>query len=311
MIMSRLFKKNREFEKICKLKQPELKAYLVNRLNMKQGDGWAYRKGTFPVLLTAHMDTVHKNPVSHISYKYENGKTIVTSPEGIGGDDRCGIYQILQILNQVDCSVLFCEDEEIGSIGAKKFVQTELCKSLKGKFKYIIELDRKGSKDAVYYECDNSRFQEFVEKEFFKLSYGSWSDICILSPALDIASVNISGGCYNCHTTKEYVVLEEMNKATAEVIRLLKRTDINAEPFKYEKRKYTYVNSLYNNYFDYYDTYSNKQDTQRFLEVIINGKNEEEDYIDAIGASEEECWMNLFFDNPTLCYNDILDYYIW
>ena len=46
-------------------------------------------RGEAPIMLVAHLDTVHKAPVKHIC-KTQNGG-ILMSPQGIGGDDRCGV----------------------------------------------------------------------------------------------------------------------------------------------------------------------------------------------------------------------------
>ena len=50
-------------------------------------------RGEAPVMLLAHLDTVHKEPVKHIC-KNGNGN-ILMSPQGIGGDDRCGVHSLL------------------------------------------------------------------------------------------------------------------------------------------------------------------------------------------------------------------------
>ena len=50
-------------------------------------------------------------------------RAVAMSPQGIGGDDRCGVWMILQILRTANCHVLFCEDEEVGCVGAKKFTK--------------------------------------------------------------------------------------------------------------------------------------------------------------------------------------------
>lgn len=52
----------------------------------------------------------------------------------------------LQILRTTNCHVLLCEDEEVGCIGAKKFTSG----SLRPQVNYIVELDRRGSNDAVF-----------------------------------------------------------------------------------------------------------------------------------------------------------------
>lgn len=349
--MSGLFyngiKKNKEFEKLCRMSQKALKSYLVKELNMVQGDGYAFHEGTFPVLLTAHMDTVHAHLPGKIQYVKNGWQTKVSSPNGIGGDDRCGVYMILHILKEIDCSVLFCEDEETGSHGAKKFIQTDLCKSLKGKFKYIIELDRANSNDAVYYDDDNKDFHNFIEEEFWHYSWGTWSDICTLSPALEISSVNLSCGYYHQHTNQEYVVLEEMERNIKEVVKLLKRTDISAEPFKFVERQKYYTSSYgklgyYDDYWYGYDYNGYAGTTKRLKSIpstvddddedefgtVVTKKDTEKEMIileamlmdpdlygapslSVVGYSREECWMNLFMEYDNLCFADIIDYYFY
>ena len=78
-------------------------------------------KGDAPVMLIAHMDTVHKTPVKHICETSDGN--IIMSPEGIGGDDRCGVYALIKAheLSDVKPWLLFTCDEEIGGIGASAF----------------------------------------------------------------------------------------------------------------------------------------------------------------------------------------------
>lgn len=335
--------RNKFFEKICRFKQDNLKSWLADILpGSIVGDGYVYYEGTFPVLLTAHMDTVHMRQCDKVKYEWDtkNDRTICSNKYGIGGDDRCGIYMILKILDRINCSVLFCEDEETGSIGAHKFVKSELCESLKGKFKYIIELDRANSKDAVFYDDDNQEFHNFILEDYWKEACGSWSDICTLSPALDVSSVNFSCGYYHAHTTNEYVILEEMERNIEEVVKLLMRTDINAEPFKFVERVHYYGKYFGNgggylsSYDDYYDWYGYgyggynygersssylatpsdlkstavldkvKEEVEIILEVTLSDFS----YLNSVGKTEDECWKNMFFENPQLCFEDIVDW---
>jgi di/tripeptidase len=109
----------KRFEDICRMPQSQVKTYLTKYLKSKynevtSSDGFIYANGTFPVLLVAHMDTVHKESVKQIVYS--DGGDKISSPQGIGGDDRCGVYMIMQIVKTYNCSVLFTEDEEIGCI---------------------------------------------------------------------------------------------------------------------------------------------------------------------------------------------------
>ena len=138
------------FETILRLPQMELKKTLKAELKSRgypitDKPGYLYAEGTIPVLLVAHMDTVHRQPVEQICYSADGA--VAMSPQGIGGDDRCGVWMILQILRTTNCHVLFCEDEEVGCIGAKKFTGG----SLRPQVNYIVELDRRGNNDAVFY----------------------------------------------------------------------------------------------------------------------------------------------------------------
>ena len=208
------------FETILRLPQMELKKTLKAELKSRgypvtDKQGFLYAEGTIPVLLVAHMDTVHRQPVEQICYS-EDG-AVAMSPQGIGGDDRCGAWMILQILCTAKCHVLFCEDEEIGCVGAKKFTRG----SLRPQVNYIVELDRRGSNDAVFYRCDNPEFEDFVTSIGFETAGGSCSDISYIAPYLETAAVNISCGYYCEHQRYEYIRLEEMELNAARVAQMV------------------------------------------------------------------------------------------
>ena len=229
-------KKN--FEMICRMSQAELKDHVVRELlkthkDIYSGDGYVFAQGTFPVLLVAHLDTVHKNLPQVILY--DAHKKTMSSPQGIGGDDRCGVFMIFEIIKRFNCSVLFCEDEEIGTVGARKFTETDLAQTLS--FNYAIEFDRKGKNDAVFYDCDNDEFEEFITKEYYATAYGSFSDISVVAPFLKCAAVNLSCGYYNAHTTSEYVVVTEMIASINAACNILERTTEN-DKFEYVECNY-------------------------------------------------------------------------
>ena len=199
------------FEEIVRKSQHTLKKALeaeLNRMSYKPQtrDGFIYAEGCLPVMLVAHLDTVHKDTVETICYSPDGN--IVMSPQGIGGDDRAGVYMILRISKKHRCHVLFCEDEEIGRLGARKFAESVI----KPEINYIVELDRRGSNDAVFYDCDNSKFSEFFTRFRFKKEKRNASDIFIIAADLGVAAVNISAGFYNAHRKQEYVDLSVMEK---------------------------------------------------------------------------------------------------
>ena len=318
------------FEDVCRMTQQGIKGHMHSYLvecgySPTSEDGFLYAKGDIPVLLVAHMDTVHKEQCKDINNN--NGK--LSSPQGIGGDDRCGVYIIMNIVKELHCSVLLCEDEERGCIGAHKFVKTDYIKNLD--VNYMIEFDRKGNNDAVFYSCANEDFIDFVEDATnFKFATGSVSDISVLMPEANLSAVNLSCGYYGAHTTNEYVIYDEMMD-TIEAAKVLIKEKCD-KPFVYVRKTYSHSNSYanFNNYHtktypavgDYYGSFFDepdpyeredlaaiaKDDKELELEVIIYAESLSEEVLYANGDTKAECWMNLFMDNPNLCFNDIVDY---
>jgi hypothetical protein len=306
---------NEAFEKICKLSQKQLKNYVVKRLSKKYDnviseDGYVYAQGTFPVLLVAHLDTVHENAPNPILYDVENDT--YSSPNGIGGDDRCGVFMILEIMQRYNCSILFCEDEEIGGVGARKFIKSDLAKDLT--FNYIIEFDRRGYNDAVFYDCENDEFETFITQNFYKTAYGSFSDISVIAPFLGCAAVNLSCGYYAAHTKEEYVVYPEMMRSIKEACGILERTT--------EEDVFEYVESTYSKYYKNYGYYGSGgyysgssfgyyggEDGADIYYYIVEytGEDNTVQWFDTYASSEAEAVGRLLMYHPTLCYNNVID----
>jgi len=125
---------------------------------------------------------------------------------------------IFQTIPKINCHVLFCEYEEQHGIGASKFVASDIRPNVR----YIIELDRKRSDDAVFYECENQRFQNFItDGTGFQKADGTFSDISIIAPHLDIAAVNLSCGYEYAHKLYEEMHLDVMERNVGRVISIL------------------------------------------------------------------------------------------
>jgi hypothetical protein len=319
-----------KFVELCKKTQDQLKELLpVELLNagytdVVVDDGYIYAKGNIPVLLTAHMDTVHSEPVKDF-YEHvdDKGDHIISSPQGIGGDDRCGIYMILELIKEYKPYILFCEDEESGGIGSKKFCKTEFINEL-ADLRFLIELDRANGNDAVYYDCDNPEFTRFIEDTTgYKEAWGSFSDISNLAPACRVAAVNLSCGYYHAHTLKEEVNVEEMLH-TIEVVKKLLTTE--SEQFEYIESKdygwgsfgrnydwyddYDYRKKL-NDYYghSYYDDLDPEEDSILLYVYFYNEKLQED--CDCVsGRTEDEAWGRFFKKYPDMCYNFVLNYEI-
>ena len=140
-------------------------------------------RGAAPVLLVAHLDTVHEKPVKDICLSAD--KNILMSPQGIGGDDRCGVFALVKVYKSAKVKpwLLFTCEEEVGGIGAKYFClahkQKQLPKNL-DTLKLIIEIDRRGSNDAVFYQYANLDFEKYITGNDFKTAQGSFSDILLI-----------------------------------------------------------------------------------------------------------------------------------
>jgi len=176
-------------------------------------DHYIYVKGDLPVMLVAHLDTVHSQIPINI-FKDEEFN-LMWSPQGLGADDRAGVYAILQLADSYKPHILFTTEEETGGFGARK--ATEDLSFYLEDIKFVIELDRQGKNDAVFYDCDNVDFVDYIEKYGFIKSYGSFSDISILCPIWGIAGVNLSIGYYFQHSKQEYLNVNEMEQTIDKV----------------------------------------------------------------------------------------------
>lgn len=261
---------------IFKFSQDKLKSALTCHLRDKgyspiSDDGFVYAAGEVPVLLVAHMDTVHKRTPDIICMSED--KSIMMSPYGIGGDDRCGVTMILEIIKELRCHVLFTEDEEIGGVGAGKFCAS----GIKPKINFIIEFDRAHERDAVYYELDNEVFAETVEKYGFKRDYGSYSDIVDIAPVLGCAAVNLSCGYYNAHTQHEFVSIPQMYAQIERAKKLIANESENFFEWKEAKYSRDWYYSGYDGWYDndYYGLESKSKSK-------LNLKKEEEIEFDVV-----------------------------
>lgn len=199
-------------------------------------------RGEAPIMLVAHLDTVHKEPVKHIC-KLDSGN-ILMSPQGIGGDDRCGVYALTAVHEQAQVKpwLLFTCDEEIGGVGASAFcAKHKAGKTPKGldDLKLIIEIDRKGKNDAVFYDCDNPEFEAYITSKGFQTEWGSFSDISYVAPELGVAAVNLSSGYYNAHTLHEYINRKQLNATVKKVLEIVTEAAQPGFPkYEYIERKF-------------------------------------------------------------------------
>jgi di/tripeptidase len=159
--------------------------------------------------IVAHMDSVHdkRSTMFHL----EGQK--LSSDNGIGADDKCGILAVFESLKNCDVNAVFFVDEEIGCIGA-----TKCDKSIFDNVMYFVEVDRRGNTDVI----DNLAFPCSVSEKFadameplmrqhqLEFENGSYTDLSEIIPEVKKSGINLCAGYYNAHFINEYVMLDEL-----------------------------------------------------------------------------------------------------
>lgn len=182
----------------------------------------------FPCVVS-HMDTVHNLDTiniaeefllnaqgeSKLSYKAYNNSG---EPTGIGGDDKCGVFACLELLETIpNIKAAFFVSEEIGCIGSlncdKQFFEnvgyaiqfdapenwmiTEFCFGQK-------LFDKTGS----FYNLCEPILKESMPNHI--LQSHPYTDVYSLRKLFDFSCINFSVGYYDYHTKDEYVVIEDV-----------------------------------------------------------------------------------------------------
>lgn len=198
--------------------------------NIYMTEDYIYAAGEIPVALVAHLDTVH---TEHMQDLYHDSRQrVLWSPQGIGADDRAGIWAIIQILRRgYRPTVIFCADEERGGIGAIT-LSNNFPKPITP-VNFLVELDRHGVMDAVYYDCANEKFETYINAFGFITAWGSFTDISFIAPQWGIAAVNLSIGYENEHSLAETWYYDNTLWTINKVINILEAEMVEEHPFEY------------------------------------------------------------------------------
>ena len=222
------------FERLVSLSQKELKRAMERFLCQKYENviitkHYIVAIGDIPIALVAHLDTVYKTPVSNLYYDQRKGT--LWSPEGPGADDRAGVFAIIKIIRDgFKPSVIFTTDEEKGGVGAS-VLGAHPCPI--PNLKYMIELDRRGTNDCVFYDCYCPEFVDYVESFGFCEKYGSFSDISFLMGEWFVCGVNLSVGYEDEHSYAEHLFIGPLFDTIKKVENMLSATDI--PDFEYDE----------------------------------------------------------------------------
>lgn len=254
------------FKNLCKASKGDMYSWLSRQLqeyygekNVVAKDGYICTVGNIPVMFSAHIDTVFSQPpFEFVATKtFSDGRELTTlsSPQGIGGDDRCGIYATLSIMKTLEKDgkkpyIFFSTDEEVGGNTTKKGAKE--CSDIVKDVRFILALDRAGKQDSVYYECDNKDFKKWIDSFGFVEAIGSRTDICTLCSEWDVAGVNFSVGYYGNHHETEYVKLWELQDTISKCLDIIKDAKED-KIFPYCKKKTKVYSGSYASNYDWYD----------------------------------------------------------
>lgn len=222
------------FEQIVKMNEASLlktmNTYLKRFYNkVTYTKDYVYAIGDIPITLVAHVDTVFKEKPEDVFY--DRVKNVLWSPQGLGADDRAGVFAIINIVKSgLRPHIIFTTGEEMGGLGAQVLTYRE--PKPFAEMRYIIQLDRRGKDDCIFYECDNVKFVEYIKSFGFHEEYGSFSDISELCPTWRIAGVNLSIGYKNEHSLIEILYIDYFLSTVEKVKKMLKDVN-NINSFEY------------------------------------------------------------------------------
>lgn len=230
-----------------------METYLRNKYErVVKADGYLYAIGDLPITLMAHADTVF--PTTNKEIFYDREKNVIWGgAEGLGADDRAGIFAIIRIIEESQKGlphIIITEDEEKGCVGASKLVKN-VSKPF-AEMRYIIELDRRGKDDCVFYDCNNEEFSNYISSFGFTKEFGSFSDISEVCPVWGIAGVNLSVGYESEHSYSERLYVNHLLETISKVLIMLKDVVNLKDSFEYIPiqpidlyQNYVQMNSLF------------------------------------------------------------------
>lgn len=222
-------------EELCKASTPVLKSNLQKQLlrcydSVICDPNYIVAIGDIPIALVAHMDTIFSSPPPELFYDRFK-RTCLALGEGAGFDDRAGIYAIWKIVEACGKhkpTIILTLGEEQGGLGARELAKSETIKDIK----YLIELDRAGARDCVFYYCENEDFKRYVESFGFKEAKGSYTDISFLMHKWKICGVNLSIGYFCEHCAYENLNVDALHWTIQKVLKMLHEEDIPDFEFK-------------------------------------------------------------------------------
>lgn len=255
--MTRLFsaKERRTYQNLCHLTERGVIAMMADFLRSKYHSiistpNYIVALGDIPVALVAHADTVFKTPPRMDQFFYDQEQNVIWNPDGMGADDRAGIFAIMTILRETSLRphIIISTGEESGCIGSGKLAAQY--HMFPGELNFMIQLDRRGFTDSVYYDCDNQDFEDYINKFGFITNWGSFTDISVLAPHWGVSAVNLSIGYMEEHQEIEHLYVGVMFETIGKTIKILEDQAQNPQFFRYIESPTSYYWQYGGDYYD-------------------------------------------------------------
>lgn len=203
------------------------------------------------VLLVAHYDTVWSDKKKRTVIQQGTQLLSGDPKQGIGADNRAGCC-MLWMMRKLGHSLLIVPDEEVGCLGSG-YMAEKYPEYLKD-HQFMMQFDRKGYDDLVYYDTETAEFSDFMDDKMpgFTFANGSFTDIVELVPAAGICGVNVSVGFYQEHTNQEWMDVCDFIRCAYVTLNLLRETSLPKFESDYTGRYSTYGGfDVYDNPFDF------------------------------------------------------------
>jgi putative aminopeptidase FrvX len=181
------------------------------------------KANTYPCL-AAHMDQVQK--IHSADFGVYRSEDILFGYskknkryEGLGADDKNGIWVALKCLQKFDVlKVTFFVEEESGCTGSENAVM-----SFFDDCRFVLEIDRRNGGDFIttiggWTSLCSQEFIDAVDpiKHGYHEEVGLMTDVEALKEnGLKVSAANISCGYYNPHTDTEFTLWSELNNCLA------------------------------------------------------------------------------------------------
>lgn len=202
-------------DKILKLTDEGLSIRMEKELfrqgyNVIHGNGYYFAEGSIPVLLIAHINSIHEEQPIEIC-KSEN---FWMAPEGIGGENRCGIYALLQIVRHYHCHILLLNDKINNNI-------TSLLNGLSEDFyiAFAIDLALEGKNECLIHRCTDVMIRSALKERGYELTPSA--AILEFPKNLKLTYISISTGFYDSYLQSERICIDDVWHSVRTIERIL------------------------------------------------------------------------------------------